>query len=264
MGDWMSYDLRSIIQDTLLLLEEESILLSSPEDASYFRSMAKKKGEPLASPPQIFKAPPPPLPPAFEKAEEPPPSPPPLPPAPLEKKGPDLAQWKGEFSVSSEPVQFAPLQAVFQKMFPQIALCSEIPSDVRAKNIAHRWKTKNQVAPISVLHLNEPPKQKALLCEIVKAIDVSFGSTRLIDAEAIEKEKQWETFLLSETLQLVIVCDYTLWQLTDLARHYKEAPAQSIRTLGNIPLLLLPDLSLYLKDPLLKRSLWKAICKRLS
>jgi hypothetical protein len=40
---------------------------------------------------------------------------------------------------------------------------------------------------------------------------------------------------------------------------YKETPAQGTRTLGNIPLFLLPDLSLYLKDPLLKRSLWKAL-----
>ena len=59
----------------------------------------------------------------------------------------------------------------------------------------------------------------------------------------------------------MIACDYTVWQLHDLFRYYKENPEKQIRTLKEIPLFLLPDLTLYLKDPLLKRSLWKAIWK---
>jgi len=60
-------------------------------------------------------------------------------------------------------------------------------------------------------------------------------------------------------LKLIIVCDYTLWQLPNLMQFYKETPAQKTRQLGEKSLFLLPDLSLYLKDPLLKRSLWKAL-----
>jgi hypothetical protein len=176
----------------------------------------------------------------------------------------DGPPWRSEASLSIEPLNFSSLKSLFQKTFPQLALPDEIPSDETAKKIAHRWKTKNQIAPISILHFSEPPKQKALLGEIVKAIDIYFGPARLINAETIEKEKQWETFLSSNNLKLVIACDYTLWQLSDLMRHYKEVPSQQTRNLANIPLFLLPDLSLYLKDPLLKRSLWKAICHRLS
>jgi hypothetical protein len=70
--------------------------------------------------------------------------------------------------------------------------------------------------------------------------------------------------LTSSELKLVIICDHTLWQLQNLRHFYKETPAQNYRQLGDKHLLMLPDLSLYLKDPLLKRSLWKALCQTIS
>jgi hypothetical protein len=97
------------------------------------------------------------------------------------------------------------------------------------------------------------------LKEISKTLAVYFGSCKLVEAFKIEQENQWAHFLASEQLKWIIVCDHTLWQLTHLMQFYKEISAQQIKTLGKIPLFLLPDLSLYLKDPLLKKSLWKAL-----
>lgn len=285
----MSYDARlSLIQDTLALLEEETVVLASPEDALYFRTMAKRKLDPAVpsliterpatffSPPKITEEKPitSPIPQIPEKIE--PPTPPPLlrnalPLTNLNNNSEERThpptlkeEWRSETHIPVEPPNFSSLKSLFQKTLPQFALIDEIPNDGLAKKIAYRWKTKNQIAPISILHFSEPPKQKALLIEIAKAIDIYFGPARLINAEMIEKEKQWEIFLSSNELKLIIACDYTLWQLNDLMRNYKEVPSQQTRTLGNIPLFLLPDLSLYLKDPLLKRSLWKAICQKLS
>ncbi|HSX14103.1 MAG TPA: hypothetical protein VLE96_06775 [Chlamydiales bacterium] len=186
--------------------------------------------------------------------QEPPALPPSIPP----KKTQDvpLVAWRSESTISIEPVNFSHLKAIYQRLFPQMPLIQTTPADDQAKKIANRWKTKNQAAPISILYFSEPGPQKELLIAITKAIDVYFGPARLIQAETIEKEKQWETFLSSSALKLVIACDYTLWQLTDLMQYFKEKPS---RTLKNVPLFLLPDLSLYLKDPSLKRSLWKAI-----
>ncbi|HSX25540.1 MAG TPA: hypothetical protein VLE89_00860 [Chlamydiales bacterium] len=154
--------------------------------------------------------------------------------------------------------------SLFSKIAPELPVIAEIPSDANAKKISTRWKTKNQSSPISLLSFQEPAAQKTLLEEVAKALDVYFGGARLVQAEGIEKEKQWEAFLSTAGLKIVIVCDYTLWQLNGLMAFYKENPTQGIRTLGGISLFLLPDLSLYLKDPLLKRSLWKALCQKLS
>ena len=247
---------RTLIQDSIFLLREESCILASREDADYFRSLTKR-GTPMPkpAPPPVRIAAPPPQPPP-PKIAEPPPAPAPPTPEP--------ASWREPTQLPAEPLNSAHLRSLLQKIAPHLAIIDDIPNDTLAKKIATRWKTKNQIAPISVLCLGESDKQKKLLEEITKAIDVYFGPARLIPAEPIEKEKQWEAFLSSTDLKLVIACDYTIWQLSDLMRHYKEIPAQQTRTLGNIPLFLLPDLSLYLKDPLLKRSLWKALCQVLS
>lgn len=155
-------------------------------------------------------------------------------------------------------------RSILQKIAPELAILDSIPDDAAAKQIATRWKTKNQSAPISILSSGELPEHKALLAEIAAALDVYFGPARFIEADAIEKEKQWKMFLSVGSLKMIVVCDSTLWQLHDLRQFYKETPATGVRMLGDVPIFLLPDLSLYLKDPLLKRSLWKALCSKLS
>jgi hypothetical protein len=156
------------------------------------------------------------------------------------------------------------LRSILQKIAPELAILDSIPDDAAAKQIATRWKTKNQSAPISILSSGELPEHKALLAEIAAALDVYFGPARFIEADPIEKEKQWKMFLSVGSLKMIVVCDSTLWQLHNLRQFYKETPATGVRMLGDVPIFLLPDLSLYLKDPLLKRSLWKALCSKLS
>ena len=110
----------------------------------------------------------------------------------------------------------------------------------------------------------EPAEQRIFLEQIAKALDIYFGPAKIVQAEGIEKEKQWGAFLSVADLKMVVVCDYTLWQLNALLQFYKETQAQGSRLLGTVPVFLLPDLSLYLKDPLLKRSLWRAFCQKFS
>ncbi|HSX11803.1 MAG TPA: hypothetical protein VLF94_08825 [Chlamydiales bacterium] len=245
--------------DTLNLLlsylrEAGPYVLASPEDAEYFRKFAKSTPKIVVPPPApaVVIPSPPPAPPPAPVVVAPPPVPTPAP-APLPQPMPraptsDLSSVRNILSVVA----------------PELALLSDIPSDAIARKISERWKTKNQTAPISILLFQEPPEQRALLEQIAKALDIYFGPAKIVQAEKIEKEKQWEAFLSVADLKMVIVCDYTLWQLNHLMHFYKETPAQASRTLGNVPLFLLPDLSLYLKDPLLKRSLWKALCQKFS
>jgi hypothetical protein len=239
-----------LIRETLALLQEESIILATPSDAQYFRTTSKKAPEPVKMiPKQVVQETPRskklPLPAQVPIIQE-------APKKPIEAPVPSPI----EAPIKNESFNLSYVKTIYQKLFPELPILPTIPSDERAKKIANRWKTKNQAAPISVLYFSEPEGQKELLKAITKAIDVYYGPARLIQADLIEKEKQWDTFLSCTELKLVIACDYTLWQLTDLMKYYQETPQ---RKLKDIPLFLLPDLSLYLKDPSLKRSLWKAI-----
>lgn len=227
------------------LKEEGAYLLAEPEEAGFFRQIFLK-AKPVEAAPvfiePIIKIP-------ERKKEEPPP--------PLPKPAP--------VSVIEEPPLPKPsshLRQLISFLAPELALLDVIPSDAHARKIAERWKTKNQAAPISILTFQEPQEHRVLLENIACALSVYFGEVKIVAAEGIEKEKQWETFLSHAGLKLVIACDYTLWQLSNLMTLYKEKEA--VRTVGSVPLFLLPDLSLYLKDPLLKRLLWKALCQRCS
>lgn len=256
-------ELLSLIRDTLSYLKDEAHppLFASPEDADYFRKLAKARTPeraPLPPMPEIV----------LPKREQPKAAPEIAKVYPEAAKAPPPEPAKQTFVPAAlpetAPADFHSLRALFAKIAPGFPLIDEIPCDEIAKKIAARWKTKNQTAPISILSYQEPPAQKALLEQLAKAIDVVFGPARLVQAESIEKDKQWEAFLSVPDLKWVIACDYSLWQLGGLMHFYKENPAQATRELGKVPLFLLPDLSLYLKDPLLKRSLWKALCQKLS
>lgn len=160
--------------------------------------------------------------------------------------------------------RFVEYQKILTYAFTDWRYLPDIPNDKKAKAISERWKTKNQSAPISILLFQETGKHHQFLTNLTTALDVFFGETKQISGASIEKENQWETFLSVPELKLIIICDSSLWQMPNLLKFYREIPNQTERFLSNTPLLLLPDLSLYLKDPSLKRSLWKAICQKIS
>lgn len=244
----MVISMQNLIRDLKTALLEHQTIFAAPEDANYFRKKASVQ-PPSPLPPQEMIIPEIPKP-APKPILQPPPPPPAKPqpkPTPVFEELPPAA-----------PPSFQDMRRLLSITAPTLSIIDAIPNDDIAQKIAQQWKTKNQTAPISILFYQEPPEQKALLEQIAKAIDTCFGPARFINAESIEKEKQWEAFLSAPDLKTVVVCDYTLWQLNSLMQFYKENPTQKNRTLGQIPLFLLPDLSLYLKDPSLKRSLWKA------
>lgn len=165
--------------------------------------------------------------------------------------------------LSAPELGFTSIRKMFSRLFPQLVLLDDIPSDAKAHAVKERWKTQNQAASISLISFHESDWKYQFLTNLSASIEVVYGQAKLISAEEIEHSKQWETFLAAPNLKLVIICDYALWQMPELLRAYREVPNREERFLLKIPLMLLPDLTLYQKDPLLKRSLWKAICQKI-
>lgn len=289
-------DALSLIRSAANLLKEESTILASSEDAAYFRTLYTNNPKNLGGSQNRSdlkdREERPPLSPANnrpkslsnlpvksledkeksekEKVSSSPAAPPAIPAncnmsdktEPTTQPAPQVSQPVQPQKAPARPP--SQLRSIIEKIAPDLAILDRLPDDTSAKQIANRWKTKNQSAPISILSNGELPQHQILLAEIATALDVYFGPAKLIVADSIEKEKQWKTFLSVGELKLIIVCDSTLWQLHNLRQFYIETPTTGVRMLGTVPLFLLPDLSLYLKDPLLKRSLWKALCAKLS
>ena len=247
-------DLIRATREALLL---ETDIYASREDCDYFRSIYSR---PQAVEPIPLKTPPPA--PKFQ----------PLSPPVIIKATPVFTPPKEVYPSAQIPLEsprppeqedFSDLGKLFAKIAPALPLLWEVPGDAAARQHAQRWKTRNQAAKFSFLLFQEPEPQKELLKNLKEAVETVFGGARIVSAESIEKEKQWEAFLLSPDLRIAILCDYSLWQMPNLLQFYRELPTRAERFLLNTPLFLLPDLSLYLKDPLLKRSLWKALCQKI-
>jgi len=149
------------------------------------------------------------------------------------------------------------------KLSPKLAIHDEPLSDHDAKRIATSYKYKNQAAPITILGFDDKREVTQFLSEVSSAIATYFDPCKLIDAQVIEKEKRWDAFLAAPELKLIIAPDYAIFEQKALMAFYREIPQKLECYLGNIPLFLLPDLSLYFKDPGLKCSLWKAISKKI-
>jgi len=183
------------------------------------------------------------------------------PPVQEKPKAPDFYSTP---STSSSQLDLSEIKQSFLKLFPSLSLLETLPDDKRAKQIAERWRYKNQAIEISILHYKQTKEEKQLLENIAKALDIYFLPCRLIDAEPIEKENQWDFFLASDRLKIVISSDFCLFSQHQLMKYYKETPATSEYFLNEKPLFLLPALSLYLKTPLLKASLWKSLKQKIA
>ncbi len=135
----------------------------------------------------------------------------------------------------------------------------DIPIDDKlAKKLLIKYKLKEISYPITILAYKENEIAHKFLEKIAKAISVYFYDCRVISAYAIEKKEMWEE-LLSEKVKLIITSDITISELKGLNKHYKKNPITSQQFVKNIPIFLLPDISIYLKEPTLKKSLFMTL-----
>lgn len=145
-------------------------------------------------------------------------------------------------------------------LFPDWILCETVPSDVIAQKHKNAWLNDQIMTPVIILAFDDEEKQLTFLKNIAQAISLRLAPTRVLSVQKLEKENSWENVLNSSHLSLIIACDYGLYLQPKLMRFYREEPQQSKHFLNQIPLLLLSDLPLYLKEPQLKPLLWRAIC----
>lgn len=145
-----------------------------------------------------------------------------------------------------------------KKIAPSVEILSSIPSDEKAKHIKNGWKEKHAIPVVPILASSAD--SIPFLTNVAQAISLHFFSSKVVLIKDLEQNQQLNSIVELTHIKLIIAPDMTLWNCKELMKHYQEIPQQKQRFLKNIPLLLLPDPKLYLKDPTLKRSLWNLLC----
>ncbi|WP_194847085.1 hypothetical protein [Candidatus Neptunochlamydia vexilliferae] len=191
------------------------------------------------------------LPPPPKEVVAPPPTPEvKQPPPPPKKKAFEL---KPQPKPSSESLSGT--LKILKEVAPDLYVHDTVPPDHKAKRVKEAWKEKQETPTFPILFQGAP--YRSFVTNIAKAIDLTYGTCRIVE---VEPQKKWDLFLESENLKLILAPDALIFGNKELLSFYQETPQQKVRTLGKVPLLLLPDLSLYYKDPYLKRALWNVIC----
>lgn len=147
----------------------------------------------------------------------------------------------------------------FKEHFPQHSLSNTIPSDQKARKTKDAWMIKHQILPVVILSFHEQNKSLAFLKNIAKAINLDLAPACVLSGTNLEQNQQWDEFFSTPILRLIIACDYELYLQPGLMKYYSQDKQSSKHLLKQTPLLLLSDLSLYLKKPELKLLLWNAI-----
>lgn len=157
--------------------------------------------------------------------------------------------------------EFKPL---LQELFPYLTVHDHTPSDQHAHHVKNRWQLEQKIPPIILLAFDDRDHSLTFLKNIAKAISLHFAPARVLSALKIEQEEKWETLLKTPQLRLIIAGDYGLYTLSRLMKYYKTDPRSAKHFIDTVPLLLLSDPSIYIKEPQLKPLLWRAICTELS
>jgi hypothetical protein len=174
---------------------------------------------------------------------------------------------KEDFITLEKPIKaassFYEVKKIILKNSSNLKILENTLDDKIAREIETSWKIKNKKINIAILSFEETSKKFLLLKNLSSAINTYFPNTKLVSALELENENKWNTFLSLNTLKLIIACDYSIWSLKNLIKHYREIPSTKEIFLKQTPLFMLPDLSLYLKEPILKKSLWISILKKI-
>ncbi len=151
-------------------------------------------------------------------------------------------------------------KSFFKEHFPHYTLAETIPNDHLAIKIKNNWANKHQILSVVILSFDERKESIEFLKNISKAVSLCLTPACIISGVQFEKEKKWDELLKTPQLRLIITCDYELYLQKNLMQFYHQPDGNTSHLLGEVPLLLLSELSLYLKRPELKRLLWNAIC----
>ena len=233
--------MHEVLIDHLRRMKKKKVIASSDELYAFF-SGVKVEEEKVVAPP-----------PAPKKVQ--------LTPKVVEKKKP-IKPKKVAVELQPAPVpkeSGTPMVAYLRRVFPRLAVHEVPPDDALAKRMKNQWQDHKMVPDIPVLATDA--RTVSFLQNVAKAIGITWKPSRVVNANEIEKKNGWDAFLDAPNLTLILLPDSALWKLEKLKDHYKEYPQTGKRYLGKTPLLLLPDLTLYFKDPTLKRSLWTLICQ---
>ncbi|MDN3505337.1 MAG: hypothetical protein P0S95_07165 [Rhabdochlamydiaceae bacterium] len=184
--------------------------------------------------------------------------------APAQKKVP--ANMVKPSNIDLQPIKIEvdtqenEMLTTFRKANPRVFIHTKVPDDRRAKTVKNGWKIKTRLIDVPLFTSKEMAPYLPFMQNLAKAIDIRLAPSRVIEVDMLEQRNVWETLLDPDHIKLILCPNLVLWSCPHLVTHFK----QKENKLGKIDFLMLQEPSAYIKEPLLKKSLWTQLLQKLS
>ncbi len=172
------------------------------------------------------------------------------------KKEPPKIEQSIENEESKTIDSFQDIRSILKIVAKDLKILDQLPNDREAKILAKLYENKSHYPECLILYEKTHKRGLPLLQALSKAIEKRFVSCGLLSIEEIEEKENLEEILKEKKIKLFIFSNQILWHRPKLLSHYLEIPGHALKRLATKDLFVLSDLDYYLKDPLLKRSLW--------
>ena len=178
--------------------------------------------------------------------------------APIPQKAPKAPITSKPEAENSSTVfdSFQDIKSLLRAHFKNLKIYDDLPDDKEAKILAKLYENKTYIAECILLHEASNKKELTLLQNLANAIDKRFASCDILSLEEIEKNGQLDIILKDKNVRLFIATKDLVWHHPKLLNNYSETSTGPFKKLATKDLFTLMNLEYYLKDPLLKRSLW--------
>ncbi len=151
---------------------------------------------------------------------------------------------------------------LMRSVAPTLPLHASPSSDVKAHEKKKAWKWFLELPEIALLFPHYGKEEDLFLTQVSQAIHHHFSSSRMIDLKKIEKSSQAEMLFQAKKVKWIITTKNVLHSSPFLLKRLRQIQQTGESFLHDVPLILIEDPSLYLKNPELKRDLWKTLCRR--
>lgn len=151
---------------------------------------------------------------------------------------------------------FQDIKSLLKTHFKNLKIHDDLPDDKEAKILAKLYENKTYIAECILIHESSNKKELTFLQNLTNAIHKKFASCDILSLESLEKSGELDIILKDKNIRLFIATKDLIWHHPKLLNNYSETSTGPFKKLATKDLFTLMNLEYYLKDPLLKRSLW--------
>lgn len=181
--------------------------------------------------------------------------------APQEKSKPAPVEQIANTAIELHPLtdpqkdDLNDVKKIILERIPSLQVIENIPDDTVAKAVRQRWLQKDVLSTVVFLSFQENEAEAAFLVQVMSAVKKLLAPANILKADSLQNEELLQLLLNAPEVRCIVASFNGLKSKDYLWKYFKG----DSNHLGQKPVLLLEDLSVYMQDQQKKAALWRSL-----